>query len=115
GRLREIHVVLRDTNNDPRNDVYCGNHNASNGIASNELRSTVHRTVKVSFFSNFFTTFLSDLISNKAGIQISINCHLFTRHRIQGETSSNLSNSSSTFGDHDKVNDYKNNENHDTD
>ena len=39
-----------------------------NSITTNELRSTVHGTIEVCFFSNFFTSFLGDLIVDQSRV-----------------------------------------------
>ena len=66
--------------------------------------------------------FLSDLrasssrfiLVDQSGIEVRINCHLFTRHTIERETSGNLSDTSGTFDDNEKVYEDKDGKNDDS-
>src|SRR5690606_7164908 len=96
------------TNNNPTDNVNRSNEDTCDRITSNELGSTIHRSVKVSLLRHFSTTAFCLFVVNQTGIQIRINRHLFTRHGIQCETCAYFSNSPGTFGDYDEVNHNKN-------
>ena len=68
----------------------------------------------VGFAANFAATRARFAFIDKARIQIGIYGKLLTRHRVQGKARRHFSNSTCALGDHDKVDDDQNDENHDT-
>ncbi len=108
------HVVLHHTHRETANDVDDQNHDAGHGIATHKLAGTVHGTKELRFLTDFCTPLAGFVFSDQAGIQIRINCHLLAGHGIQCETRRHFSNSASTFGDYDKVDQHQNDEHHNT-
>ena len=52
---------------------------------------------------------------DQPGIQIGINRHLFTGHRVQRKAGGHLGDTFSTFSDHDKVDDHQDDKHHKAD
>ena len=106
--------MLEHTNHDTANEIDYQNHDAGNRVSAHKLRSTVHGTKEVGFLRHIRTPRLGFALLNNSSIEIRVNCHLLTRHRVQGKTGGYFSHTSRAFGDHDKVNDGDHNKDHDT-
>ena len=107
--------MLQYANQQTADDVNDHDQNTGDGIAANELTRTVHRTVEVSFLSDFRTTLLRFIFPDDPGVQVGIDSHLFTRHPVQHEARANFRDTPGTLGDNHKVDDNENDKHHDTD
>jgi hypothetical protein len=86
-----------------------------NRVPSNELTRTVHRTVEVRLSRDFFASTLSFLLVDGPGAEIGVDGHLAAWHPIQSESSSYFTDTRSTLGDDDEVDQEDNNEQNDPD
>ena len=107
--------MLEDPDDEPRKDIDKDDDDARDGIASNELRGTIHGTVEVSFLLDLLPATLRFCLGNQTGVQVGIDAHLLARHRVESEPRSDFSNTSGTVGDDHELDDDKDDEDHDTD
>ncbi len=113
GRRRHIQIMLQDSDDEPTNDIDEQNHDPCHGISAHKLAGPIHGPIKIRFLGNIEATLTGFFLTDQTGIEIGIDGHLFTGHGIQGKTGAHLSNSARSFGDHDKVDDHQDQENHD--
>ena len=106
--------MLENTNHHTAHEIDDQNHDAGNRIPAHELRSTVHGTKEVGFLRHIRAPCLGFILLNNSCIEIGVNRHLLTRHRVQGKAGRYFSHTTRAFGDHDKVNDGDHNKDHDT-
>ncbi|MNN33859.1 hypothetical protein D3C81_1476330 [compost metagenome] len=97
--------------NETANQINEQDDNARDGIAFDEFTRPVHRTIEISFALDFAATFPRLLLVDESGIQVSVDTHLLTWHRIECETSRNLSDTLRALGNYDKLN-YNQNQKH---
>ena len=88
--------------------------NTRNGIASNKLRGTVHRTVEVSLLRNFAAAVARLILIDQTGIEVGINRHLLAGHCVQCKARAYFRNTPRTLRDYNEVNDDKNQKDNDT-
>ena len=106
-------ISLRHTDYETAADIYQHDDDCGDRVAFDELGRTVHRAEKVRFTLNFFAPDFCFRIVNRALIQIRVNSHLFTGHRVQSETRRNFRDTFRAFRDDDKIyydEDYKHDE-----
>ena len=88
-----------------------GDENTCDGIASHEFTGTIHRAIEVGFFLDFESARCGGDFIDDSGIELGIDGHLFSRHRVECESSGHLRNTPCTFRDNDEVDNHQNNEN----
>ena len=106
--------MLEHTNHHTAHEIDYQNHDAGNRVSAHKLRGTVHGTKEVRFLRHIGTPCLRLVLLNDSGIEVRVNGHLLTRHRVQGKAGGYFSHTSRALGDHDKVNDGDHNKDHDT-
>ena len=104
-RFAKAQVVIQDARDQTANQVDDQNQNARHRIAAHKLRSTVHRTKKVSLLRHLLTPLLGLLLLYQARIHIGINGHLLARHRVQSKARRHLGHTSRTLGNDHKIDD----------
>ena len=114
GRGSDVQIVLQHTDHKTAHQIDRQNDDAGHGITAHEFARTVHRPVEVGFLCHFGTAAAGFVFTNQSRVQVGIDRHLLTRHRIQGETRAHFSDTSGTLGDNHKVDDHQNREHHDT-
>ena len=109
--LVDGHALLEHADAESADDVDEGDEDAGHGIASHEFACTVHRAIEVGFFLDFESAGCGGEFVNDAGVELGVDGHLFTRHRVQGESRGDLGNTARALGDDDEIDDDENNEN----
>ncbi|MNT48987.1 hypothetical protein D3C72_1858080 [compost metagenome] len=84
-------------------------------VTTNEFRGTIHGSVKICFLFNLTTTLTCVRFVDRACVQLGIDRHLLTWHRIQSETCSDFGYAPRTLGDDDEVDDDQDHEHDKTD
>ena len=69
----------------------------SNGVTPDELAGTVHGPVKIGLLLNRLAPSSGLLLIDQAGVEISINRHLFAGHGIEGKTRRHFRNTPGTL------------------
>ena len=113
--IAEGHAVLEDTDRHAADQVDEQNQQAGDGVTAHEFAGTVHGTVELGLLGHFHPAHFGLVLIDQAGVQIGVDRHLFTGHRIEGETRAHLGNPPGTLGHHHEVDDHQNREDHDTD
>src|SRR5690554_1248777 len=102
--------MLQHTNCEPSDQSDHHNQDARNRVALYELAGPIHGSVEIRLLRHFLTTLAGLLLVDQPGVQIGIDRHLLTWHRIQCETRAHLGNPTGTFGHYDEVNNHQNHE-----
>ena len=106
---------MKHANGQSAKDIDQGDDDTGDGIPAHEFVGTVHGTVVFGFARDQLPPGLGLLFVDDAGIQIGIDAHLFTRHRIQGETGGDLGDAAGTFGDDHEVDENEDQKDDDAD
>ncbi|MNC31779.1 hypothetical protein D3C75_801120 [compost metagenome] len=102
--------MYRHTDNETTNQIDQQDDNARNGVSLDKFAGTIHRSEKVGFTFDLAPTFSSLLFINHAGVQIGIDTHLFTGHRIQCKPGAYLSYTLRTLRNNNELDDNKDEE-----
>jgi len=108
--VHERHALLPNPDNQAAEDIYQDDNYSGDGVSAYKFTGTVHGTIEIGLPGDFHAAVLCFLISQKTGRKVRINRHLFTRHRIQSKACRYLGDTSGTFRNDDKINDYQNQE-----
>ena len=108
-----FHIALKHTNDNAGNKVNGCNDNGHDRIALDDFGCTVHCTIEICFFLNFITANTCFLFCDQSGTHVCVNCHLLTRHCVQGKASCDFRYTFCTFGDNNKL--HQNNDEEDED
>ena len=84
-RLGDVPALLEIADGKPADDVDQRNDNARDGVTAHKLRSTVHRTVEVSFAVDVLTPLAGFGFVDDAGVQVRVDGHLLARHAVESE------------------------------
>ena len=106
--------MLTHTNGQATDQVDHQNQQTGYRVTRHKLGGTVHGAEEVRLLREFFTAFFGRLLVNHAGVQIGVNRHLFSWHRIQCETCVHFRHSASALGHHDEVDDHQNSKDDET-
>ena len=106
---------MKNADGQSAKDVDQGDDDTGDGIPAHEFVGAVHGTVVFGFARDQLPSGLGLLFVDDAGIQIGIDAHLFTRHRIQGEAGGDLGDAAGTFGDHHEVDENEDQKDDDAD
>ena len=109
------HTHLNHADEQTTEKVDARHQNAGDRIASNELTGTIHRAMEVGLESDRLTALPSLRIVDQACVQVRIDRHLLTGHRIQGEACADLGDTSCTLRHDHEVDDDQNDEYDETD
>ena len=85
---------------------------AGDRIAAYEFAGAVHGAIEVGFLAYFLAPDDGVRLRDDACVQVGIDRHLPSRHRIQGEACADLRDASRALGDHDKVDDDEHRKDH---
>ncbi len=102
--------MLGRPHNQPADDIDHRNQETRHRIAANEFGSTVHGAVEVRLPGDVFPALPRIFVTEQARIQIGVDRHLLARHGVEGEAGRDLGDAPGALGDHDKVNNHKNDE-----
>ena len=108
-------VVDEYTDGETAEEVDQQNQDAGNGIATDELRGTVHRAVEVGFLGHLLAPCLGIFLSQQAGIEVGVDSHLLARQGVQGEARGDFRDALAALGDDDEVDDHQDHEHHQAD
>ncbi|MCZ7617307.1 MAG: hypothetical protein M5U32_03030 [Myxococcota bacterium] len=100
---------------EPSEDVDRHDDETCDRIAPYELARAVHRAVEVRLLLELAAPSARLLIVDHAMIQIGVDRHLLSRHRIECEASRHLRDASGTLRDHDEVDDEEDQEDDEAD
>ena len=103
--------MLTDANSQATEQIDQQNQQGRYRVAADKFRRTVHRTEEVRLLGQFSTALTRSVLVNHACIQISINRHLLSGHRIQGESGVDFRDAACALGDHKEVHDHQNRKN----
>ena len=115
GRFADLHVVTGVTDDHTAEHVDAGDQQAGNGIAANELGSTVHGTEERALHLQFLAPFVRLLVVDHAGGQIGINGHLLAGNGVKGKAGADFRDAGRALGDDDEVDRHQNEEDDDAD
>ena len=112
--LSGIQPPLQHANDKTTGNIDEHDDDSGDGIALDELGSTVHGTEEIRFPLDLLAAYLGLSISNSSLIQVCIDGHLLAGHSIQGEAGRNLSHALRALGDDDEVDDHQDDEDDET-
>ena len=99
--------MLHYADNQATDNVYCHDQQACDGIATHKFARTVHGAVKICLLSHLFSTAFGLLLADQTGVQVGIDCHLFTGHTVKGKAGTHFCNTPGPLGDDHKVYNYQ--------
>ena len=105
GRLQSSHPMHGDPDDQSPDDVDDGDHDTGDDVPFDEFHRTVHRSVELTFFGQSQAEIAGLVGIDDPAAHVGIDTHLFTGHRVQGETGSDFSDPLGTFGHDDELND----------
>ena len=82
--------MLADANSQTTEQINQQNQQGRDRVAADKFRRTVHGAEEVRLLGQFSAALAGRVLVNHACIQIGINRHLLTGHRIQGESGVDL-------------------------
>ena len=88
------------------------NQNARNGVTPNKLARTVHSAIKVCLSRDLISSSQRVVLTNQTCVKIGVDGHLLAGHCIQGKARRHFRDAARTLGNHHKVNDNKDSEEH---
>jgi hypothetical protein len=94
-------------------DVDGRDQQARDGVATDELRGTVHRAVEIRLLGHLLATPLRFGVVDQTGAQVAVDAHLTPRHGIEREPSRHLRHPPRALGDDDEVDAHQDQEDHD--
>ena len=94
---------LQDADREAADEVDGDDDDGGDRVALHELRGTVHRTVEVGFFGDLAAAALGLVLVDEAGVEVGVDRHLLTGHRVEGEARRDLGDASGTVRDHDEL------------
>ena len=112
-RRAEGQAELAGADDDAADDIGREDQDTGDRIALHELGGTVHRAVEIRLLGDLGAAGAGLLGGQVARVQIGVDGHLLARHRIEREARRHLRDAACTLGDHDKVDDHEDDEDHD--
>jgi hypothetical protein len=94
---------LQNPNGQSAQDVDQGDEDAGDGITPDELAGTVHRAVEVGFSRDLFASGPGLIFGNEPGVEVGVDAHLLTGHRVQCESRGDLGHPTSALGDNNEL------------
>src|SRR5690606_24262965 len=92
-----------------------GDQDAGDGVAADELGSTVHGAVEVGLPGDFGPPGPGFFFIDQPGVEVGIDAHLLTRHGVQGEAGGHLGHALGAPGDDDELADDQDEEDDEAD
>ena len=114
-RVAERHVLLQDADREPADQVDEHDHDGGDRVALHELRGTVHRAVEVGLVGGLLAAALRFGLVDEPGVEVGVDRHLLSGHRVEGEPSRDLGDASGTVRDHDELDHDEDEEDHEAD
>ena len=114
-RLRRAHPHLHHAHAKPAEQVDEGDDDAGDGVALDELRTTVHRTVEIGLGRDVGAALARSVLIDEPRVEIGINCHLLAGHCVQCEARAHLCHAACTVRDDRKLDDNEDEEDDQTD
>ena len=114
GRIRKAHTV-EVAHGDATDQIDDGDDDPRLGVPPDKLTGTIHRPVKLTLFDDLSASLVGLGFRDDAGIQVGINGHLFSRHRVQRKSSRHFTDPLGTLGDHNELDDHQNQKDHQSD
>jgi hypothetical protein len=102
--LGKLHAPLDHTNDGASYEIHHSNDDSCNGIALNQLGSTVHGPEKLSFSLDGLSPFLCLILADKSGAEVGVDGHLLAGHGVQGEPGGYFGYTFGSLRDDDELN-----------
>src|SRR5690606_11739233 len=115
GCLTKGEVVLSNSHNQAADNVDHHDQQASDGVASHELTSTVHGAVELGFLPHFLAAHAGFIFTDQTSVEVGVNGHLLAGHGVQGEARTHFGDPPGALGNHHKVDDDQDDEDDQTD
>ena len=112
---RQVHAVLQDADDEPRDDVDGSDEHGSKRIALCEADGSVHRAVEIRLAAHPLAPFARLLLVDEAGVQVRVDRHLPSGHRVEGEPRRHFRNTDRAVIDDDVLDGDQDEEDHDAD
>ena len=111
-RLQDRHALLRDADRETADDIDQRDEDARDRVASDELRGTVHRAVKVRLLLHLQAAFRGGGLVDEARVEFRINAHLLAGQRIEREARRDFRDAARALRDDHEI-DHDQNQEHD--
>ena len=102
---RQREVVLGHADGEAADQVDRGDDDGGDGVAADELRGPVHRSVEVGLVGHLLAPAPCLDLVDGSGVQVGVDGHLLARHAVEREASRDLGHPAGAGGDHDELND----------
>ena len=99
--------MLQRADQDATDHVDNKDQDAGDCVAFYKFRRTIHGTIEICLGCDVCPTVFRLFGCQKSGVQVSVDRHLFARHRIKREACGHLRNTARALGDNDKVDDHE--------
>jgi len=109
-RLAEGHAVLPHADREAAEQVHERDDDRRDRVTLDELGRTVHRTVEVGLGVHLRAAATSLVLVDEARVQVGVDGHLLTRHRVQREPGADLGDPAGAVGDDDELDDEQDRE-----
>ncbi len=114
-RVGRRQPVLEDADREAADQVDQRDDDGRDGVALDELGATVHRAVELGLGGHLGAALLRPGLVDQAGVQVGVDRHLLTGHRVEGEPGADLGDPLGTLGHHDQLDDDQDREDHQAD
>jgi hypothetical protein len=104
------HVLLHYSYSQTADQVDGGYHDGGYGVASDELRRTVHGPVEVGLVGYLAAPSTRLGLVYDPRVEVGVDRHLLTRHGVQGEAGCYLGDAAGTVGHDHELDDYQDQE-----
>ncbi len=86
-------------------NVYQCDNDPRDSVSAHKFTGSIHCTIEVGLFLDLSSSISGLGLGNESCIQVSVDAHLFSWHRIKGKPCSHLGDPPSPLGDDHKVDD----------
>ena len=109
-RLHDRQPFLHDADRESAEDVDERDEDARDRIAAHKLARSIHRTVKIRFFLHLHAPLRGRRLVDDSRVEFRVDGHLFSRHRIEGETRRDFRDAARALGDDHEIDHDQNQE-----
>ncbi len=106
GGVGREHLELENADGQTTQDVDEGDQDTGDGVAPDELAGTVHCAVEIRFPRDVLPACARFLFRDEPGVQVGVDAHLLTGHRVQREPCRDFGNTPGALRDHHKLDDH---------
>ena len=108
-------MVLDHPDHDAADQVDPGDDQRGHRVALDELRGTVHGAVEVRLAGDLLAPVPRLLVGDQAGVQVGVDRHLLTGHRVEGEPGGDLGDAAGAVGHDHELDHDQDQEDHEAD